>query len=355
VTPEQFLSHIRRQEPAPAYLFLGVEPYRRQSCRRALIERVIGDEDKQQALTVCDLQGRTLSEVVDDARSLSLFAPRRLIWVSNAEAALPRGKASAPAGEDEPASGGPLALLAGYLQRPSPGVVVVLDVSRYDLEGEDKAKLDRVRKLYAVIPAVVEFPRFSVQEARQLAQELSRAEGLAMDRDAIEGLVDALGADAMHIASEIEKLRLYAGPGGKIGAQDLATLVPDSSVSTIFSLVDALGRRDRMQALDLLDTLVRQGEYMPLALNFLASLFRLALAAREKGLRSAHEIQQALSRPGRPVWRSKAEQIHHTAATFTQAQLEKGLKEIYATDWGLRDARPSDRIVMEKFILALAG
>ena len=32
-------------------------------------------------------------------------------------------------------------------------MVVVLDVSRYDLEGEDKAKLDRVRKFYAAIPA----------------------------------------------------------------------------------------------------------------------------------------------------------------------------------------------------------
>ena len=30
------------------------------------------------------------------------------------------------------------------------------------------------------------------------------------------------------------------------------------------------------------------------------------------------------------------------------------LLRIGATDWGLRDARPSDRVVMEKFILGLA-
>ncbi|HSW49596.1 MAG TPA: DNA polymerase III subunit delta, partial [Bryobacteraceae bacterium] len=244
---------------------------------------------------------------------------------------------------------------AEYIQRPSPGVVVVLDVSRYDLEGEDKAKLDRVRRFYAAVPSQVEFPRYTVHEARQLAQELARAAGLAMDRGAIEDLVDALGADAMHIATEIEKLSLYAGSGGKIDSRTLGTLVPDSSVSTIFALVDALGRRDRLRALALVDTLVRQGEYMPLALNFLASLFRLALAARENGLRSAQRVQQALSKPGRPVWRSKAEQISQVAATFTQLQLAKGLAAIYATDWGLRDARPSDRIVMEKFVLALAG
>jgi DNA polymerase-3 subunit delta len=184
---------------------------------------------------------------------------------------------------------------------------------------------------------------------------LSRQAGLRMDQDAIEWMVDLLGADAMHVATEIEKLRLYAGDRKQIHAQELAALVPDSSVSTIFVLVDALGRRDRLRALGLVDTLVRQGEYMPLALSFLASLFRLALAAKEKGLKSSSQIQQTLSKPGRPVWRSKAEQIQQTATVFSKAQLEEGLRQIFATDWGLRDARPSDRIVMEKLILALAG
>jgi DNA polymerase-3 subunit delta len=103
------------------------------------------------------------------------------------------------------------------------------------------------------------------------------------------------------------------------------------------------------------DRLVRNGEYLPLALNFLNSLVRLALAAQEKGLRSAPQIQQALSRPGRPVWRSRAEQVHQTATLFSKQQLERALGQIYQTDWALRDARPSDRIVMEKFILELAG
>jgi len=245
--------------------------------------------------------------------------------------------------------------LSRYIERPSPGVVVVLECSRYDLEGEDRAKLDRVRKFYSAIPAQVEFPRYSVQEARHLAMELSREAGLAMDSNAIEWMVDLLGADAMRIATEIEKLRLYAGDRKRIDARELEAMVPDSSVSTIFALVDALARRDRLRALNLVDTLVRQGEYMPLALNFLASLFRLALAAKEKGLKSPQQIQHAFSKPGRPVWRSKAEQVHQAATVFSKAQLEAGLREIFATDWALRDARPSDRIVMEKFILALAG
>ena len=39
MTPEQFLNQIRKQPPGPLYLFLGPENYRREMCRRALVER----------------------------------------------------------------------------------------------------------------------------------------------------------------------------------------------------------------------------------------------------------------------------------------------------------------------------
>ena len=350
MSPDQFLSQLKRQEPGSAYLFLGAEPYRRQACRKALMEKMLPGEDKEQGLAQFDLRETAWSAVVDDARSLSLFAPRRVVWVSNAETALPRGKVS---GEDE-AGTGPLGTLPGYLARPTSGVVLVVEASRYELEGEDKAKADRVRKLYSAIPAHVDFPRFSVQEARNLALALIKAAGLNLESEAVDLLVDSLGADAMRISNEIDKLRLFAAPGTRIGVGELEKLVPDSSVSTIFVLVDALGRRDRVRALELVDTLLRQGEYMPLALSFLATLFRLALVAKEKGLRSPQQIQQALSKPSRPIWPSKAQQVHQTATIFNQRQLELTLKRIFQTDKALRDARPDDRIVMEKFILGLA-
>jgi DNA polymerase-3 subunit delta len=349
VTPAQYLTQLKRQEPGPAYLFLGAEPYRRQACAKALLEKVLPGEDREQGLAHFDLRETSWSAVVDDACSLSLFAPRRVVWVSNAEASLPRGKV------DEASAGttGPLGSLPQYLKQPTPGVVLVVEASRFELDGEDKAKAERVRKLYAAIPAQVEFPRFSAAEARQLTLELTKASGLVLDGDAVDLLVDSLGADAMRISVEIEKLRLYAGDRGKIGVSELASLVPDSSVSTIFVLVDALGRRDRLRALELVDTLLRQGEYMPLALSFLASLLRLALAAKERGLRSPQQIQQELSRPARQIWSSKAQQIHQAATVFTKKQLETTLRRIFQTDRALRDARPDDRIVMERFVFGL--
>ena len=41
MTPDQFLAQIRKQPPGPLYLFLGPENYRREMCRRALVERSV--------------------------------------------------------------------------------------------------------------------------------------------------------------------------------------------------------------------------------------------------------------------------------------------------------------------------
>src|ERR1019366_5598770 len=86
----------------------------------------------------------------------------------------------------------------------------------------------------------------------------------------------------------------------------------DARATTIFALVNALGRRDRARALGILDTLTREGEYLPLALAFLNT-------------------------------------------QFNKPQMERALGLIYKADKGLRDARPDDRIVMETFIMELVS
>jgi DNA polymerase-3 subunit delta len=55
------------------------------------------------------------------------------------------------------------------------------------------------------------------------------------------------------------------------------------------------------------------------------------------------------------MWGSRAEQIYQTVAKFSKPQLERAMKLIYETDRGLRDARPDDRTVMERFVLELTA
>jgi len=95
VTPEQFIRALELQPPKPVYLFLGPEMHRRRQCRGALLGKVLTAEERESGLTRHDLDSTALSEVLDDARSMSLFAGNRVIWAGAAEAAVPRGKSAA--------------------------------------------------------------------------------------------------------------------------------------------------------------------------------------------------------------------------------------------------------------------
>jgi DNA polymerase III subunit delta len=356
MTPDQFLLSLQKGAPAPVYLFLGPEPYQRERCRQALLETVLGSvpEDRESGLTRVDLSEVPLAAALDDARALSLFASRRVIWIGSAETVLPRGRAAA-AESDEGGDAGESNQLAAYLREPTPGTVVVLESSRYGFEGEDKAKLERVQKYFATIPAQVEFRPFSPEAVRSLAQALAKKAGLQLGLAELAMLLDATGGDASRIAVEIEKLYLFTGGTRKVTADDIAALVPDAQATTIFALVAALGRSDRTRALEILDTLAREGEYMPLALTFLATQFRTALVAREAGLRNASHIQAHFNKLGARMWPERARQIEQTVGAFSKTKLERAVGKLFEADRALRDARPDDRIVMEELILTLTA
>ena len=345
MSPEQFLARLAKNGPEPAYLFLGPEAFERTRCRRALLDAVLSPEERENGFTRHDLDRTPLAAALDDARALSLFASRRVIWLAAAEAAVPR------ANDTENIQSG----LSEYLREPTPDVTLVIDCSRYEFEGEDKPRMERVEAFFAAVPAKVEFRPYAPEAARFLAQKLAKEAGIQLGLAELALLLEATGGDASRIFMEIEKLRLFAGTGRKITAADIAALVPDAQSSTIFVLVAALGRGDRSRALEILDTLSRSGEYMPLALTFLATQFRTALAAREAGLRGAGQIQAHFNKLGARMWPERARQIEQTMEAFSKERLALAVEKVFETDRGLRDARPDDRILMEEMVFALTG
>ena len=91
MTPAQFLGRVKRGDIPPVCLFLGQEGYNRARCKQALIEASPVPMERFDA-------GETvLAAILDDARAMSLFSSERLMFVGNAEAALPRGRAAAAA------------------------------------------------------------------------------------------------------------------------------------------------------------------------------------------------------------------------------------------------------------------
>jgi DNA polymerase-3 subunit delta len=354
MTPEQFLARIAKQNPAPVYLFVGQEGYQRRLCKQALVSRVLGAQASGDGLTQIDLENTTLPAVLDDAKSLSLFTSDRVIWVGSAEVALPR-RLSSSGEEGDESEKGEGAQLAAYLQAPTPGTVLVFECSRYDFVGEDKAKLERVQKFYSAIPMVVEFRQFTPESSRFLAQELAKGHRLKLGGAELAALLDAVAGDANRLAAEIEKLSLYVGRERAVTMEDLRALVPNAAQSTIFALVNALGKRDRAGALRSLDILVREGEYLPMALIFLSTQFRFALAAKEARVSSVQQALPFFANLGVRMWRDRAEQVMTTAGAFTKEHLAKAVHAIYETDKKFREGYRDDRVIMESLVLVLTA
>jgi len=355
MTPAQFLSRLKRGEVPAVALLLGSESYERRRCRDALIAAHLTEDEREGGITQYDLSEVELSQVLDDARSLSLFAPKRVILAGSAEAALPRTAKNDDDGEEATSGGGAgFKELEAYVASPTPDTTILFESCRFDWEGDDKKKNERVRKFFAAVPDAVELRRYSPEEARVLLDQLARAAKLTLGPGVAEALSESLGGDAGRIAVELEKLSLFVGTGA-VTLEHVAQLIPDARETTIFVLVGALGRRDRTKSLSILDTLCRDGEYLPLALSFLSGQFRMALIAKEANLKSAGQVQGHFTKQGVPMWGSRAEQVTQTATKFTKAQLERGLKLIFAADRDLRSARPDDRIVMERFVVELTA
>ena len=62
MTPEQFLTQVKLGRLLPVYLFVGPDGYKRDKCRRALIEYWLAEgEEREQGLTRLDLDDTTLA------------------------------------------------------------------------------------------------------------------------------------------------------------------------------------------------------------------------------------------------------------------------------------------------------
>jgi len=97
----------------------------------------------------------------------------------------------------------------------------------------------------------------------------------------VQLLSERTGSDMRTVVSEVEKLALYAGGGGRISVEDVELLVPVSRELPAWDLADAFGRRDLRRSLLLLRQLMFQGAEPMLLLSALRGRVRDLAVLRE--------------------------------------------------------------------------
>jgi DNA polymerase-3 subunit delta len=119
------------------------------------------------------------------------------------------------------------------------------------------------RLLDAVAGAGGEVLRYDAPKARDLPDRLAaeaRNRGFRLDPGAARLLVDRMGEGTMRLATEIERLSVWAGRDGTVTVEDLEAMVVDTSEEATWALSDAVVARDPAGALGAAERLSAQGE-----------------------------------------------------------------------------------------------
>jgi DNA polymerase-3 subunit delta len=339
----------------PGYVLLGDNAFLYERCRQAVIANLVPPGMRDFALADLDLAETSVFQALDQAQTPSLMAPFQALFLRNLKTLYTRG-----AKKDE------FAALDAYFRSPNPAAVLLLvadhirlpaDLRRMDMQ--DKERYDRIRETLGDWCSIVELPRLDENDAACWLVEEAERRGALFDPDAARELADALGADLMAAASELDKLLLYTAETAHITLADVETMVLSAKQRSLYELTDAISAQDAARALRLLHGLLNAsdaGEDSAIGQLFmLARTFRQMLVIQEKRVRDARGLWTVLW-PGFRVAPFAADDLIRQARRYkSPRELTRALRLVARADLELRSSPPDKRLVLERLVLNLAN
>jgi DNA polymerase-3 subunit delta len=267
---------------APAYLIAGTDAAKLDAALARLRARAEAEGGPGALESFSPPPGSTAGPDADGlvaaVPALSLTATRRYLLADGVERW--SAKQTAPVAE--------------ALAALPPDVTVVL-VAR-----EQPPKLKAPKKLAdAVESAGGEVLTFAAPKARDVPRWLvaeAGRRGFELEPDAAQLLAESIGDGTARLATELDRLALWADPGGAVTRADLEAMVADTSEEVAWALTDAIIDRDPGTALTAAERLADQGESVTPLIYAVARRLREANAALEllEGGMARRDVESAL-------------------------------------------------------------
>jgi len=174
--------------------------------------------------------------------------------------------------------GGEEHLEAALKQGLPEGNCVIFTASGAD---QRKALFKTVSSVGAVVHfAAVKGESKQKELARGIAREEAEKGGKALTPEALETLGKQTGYDPRRMIAEIGKLSSFLGDRSVIDRSDVESAVDLSREESVFSLTDAVARRDAAEAIRLFRALTSQGVHYLAILSLIIRELRLLLQAK---------------------------------------------------------------------------
>ena len=324
--------------------------------RVADFKQKIGDESVRDLnITVLDGRKTTLGEMQHAAEAIPFLADKRLVIV---EGLLTRLASRKPKAGDDAAhlgavpSGAAKDFLNGlidYVPRlPETTRLVFVEFQSLNPK-HPLIKLAEQQKGRTVIdcrqPPAGELPRWIGDRAKQ--------RGGSIEPAATQRLAALIDGDLRRLDSEINKLITYVNVQRAITEKDVNLLVSDASTSSVFDLVDALGKRDGKRAVHELHHLLDQGENPLGLLAMIVRQYRLLILVKELQARSLPPEAMAKELGQHPFVIKK---LSEQARSYRDsAQLETIYRRLLEIETEIKTGQTSDVLALDLLIAGVVG
>ncbi len=327
-TVQDLLQRIEKGKPIPGIVLLGTDPYLRDQCRNALLQKFVPEGARDWAVFRISATGSGLQELLQRAQMAPMLSPLQVLILQDTEALERGGDEALERTADA---------LADYLEDPAPFSIVVFEAEQ----------LDRRKKPFKTLATGALIVELSADvDPTALVLHMARELGASISHDAAAELADAVDGEPAKIRLELEKLLLYAA-GRQITAADVDALVVSAKKYTVWKLADAFVARDRRASMELLDSLLREGEQPAGIVGALSWMYRKLVEARELPV-GTNPYSAARDLGMRPEAAAIALQ---QARQIPREQLLAGIAILAEADSALKSGAPNPRATLE-FLLA---
>jgi len=211
------------QNNAPVLLFMGEETFLMEEALTALKD-ALGDEALMNFSAFNGDESIRIDDLVGLCNTLPFLGEKRLIILRNVQKL--------------PAKG--LAQIGAYCRNPQQTTTLVMTVEGQPLKSTDA--------LFKHLPDTVLQQRFDPLKGHEIItwiQNRARRWKKTIEKDAALVLAELTGGHTWFMASEIDKLCIYAGERPSIQRADVEYLVMKTAESSVFAFQDALFERRR--------------------------------------------------------------------------------------------------------------
>lgn len=331
------MKEIRSGAVRPVYVAYGKDRYRMMRFAAFMEETLLKPDERELGVVKMDTAETPLEEVVAEAETPPFFVSRKIIFVKDQTVFAAGGKENGKVTHRTDA-------LLEYLKRPAETSVIVFLVQA--------DKLDERRKLVKSLKSdrvLIPFEELGEHELKQWIVRRAAEQNREISEEAAELLLSRTGNHMQQLASEVDKLCLYAGSGGRIGRGDVELLTASTVEEDVFALIDHIAGMETDKALGLYRRLLGRREEPIKLLALIARQYRIMLQVKELE-RHSYSPQQMAGQLGLHPYAVKL--AADKARRYNVERLGELLSALADLDYRMKTGRIDKELGLELFLLS---